>query len=64
MSQSNQTKNNARISDVSTFIKAGINPKTGVPLKMGSRDDGGRKNDIRIARRIMDEQDAIRRFNW
>lgn len=64
MSQSNQTKNNARISDVSTFIKAGINPKTGLPLKMGSLDDCGRKNDIRIALRIMDEQDAIRRFNW
>ena len=64
MSQSNQTKNNARISDISTFIKAGINPKTGLPIKMGSLDDCGRKNDIRIALRIMDEQDAIRRFNW
>ena len=29
-------KNNAAIWDISTLIAAGINPKTGLPIKMGA----------------------------
>lgn len=58
--------NNAKIIDVNTIIAAGINPKTGLPIRMG---DGGTvkpelKEDIRRALRIVDEQDAINRYAW
>ena len=55
--------NNARITDVNTIIAAGINPKTGLPFKMGGTDNP-KKQDIKAALRIMDEQDAINRYTW
>ena len=55
--------NNARITDVNTIIAAGINPKTGLPYKMGGTDNPN-KQDIKAALRIMDEQDAINRYTW
>ena len=54
--------NNARLIDVNTIIQAGINPKTGLPLKMGSEDKCNLKNDIRRTLRILDEQNAINRY--
>lgn len=57
-------KNNAAIWDVSTLLQAGINPKTGLPLKV---DDGcgcNYKADLRKVLRVIDEQDAINRYTW
>lgn len=64
MATINGTKvNNSRLPDLSTFIQAGINPKTGLPLRMG--DCGAElKANIKKLLRIMDEQDAINRFVW
>ena len=54
-------KNNAAIWDISTLIAAGINPKTGLPIKMGAVGCG-KKPDIHKVLRIIDEQDAINRY--
>ena len=56
-------KNNARLYDPTALIQAGINPKTGLPYKMGAMT-GSRKGDIRKVLRILDEQTAINRFTW
>lgn len=45
------------------LIQAGINPKTGLPLKMGGTPCS-LKEDVRKILRIIDEQDAINRFKW
>lgn len=56
-------KNNARLPDISTLIAAGIDPKTGLPLRMA---DVGcvLKPNIKKLMRIMDEQNAINRYSW
>lgn len=56
--------NNAAIWDIKTLIAAGINPVTGLPLRMGGVDDGARKENIKKALRIIDEQDAVNRYRW
>lgn len=56
-------KNNARMVDPSLYIQAGIDPKTGLPIKA----DGSTcnlKNDIKKNLRVMDEQNAINCFTW
>lgn len=55
--------NNAKIIDVNTIMAAGINPKTGLPYKMGGTANPN-KQDIKAALRIMDEQNAINRYTW
>lgn len=56
-------KNNARLEDPSVLIQAGIDPKTGLPIRMG--DSPCRlKSDIKRQLRIVDEQNAINRFTW
>lgn len=57
-------KNNARLYDPSLLIQAGINPKTGLPIKLGDGDGCERKENIRINLRILDEQDAVNRYTW
>lgn len=52
-----------RIPDIHTLIQAGIDPKTGLPVRMnGLRCTT--KEDIKKALRIIDEQDACNRFVW
>lgn len=57
------SKNNARITDVSTLIQAGIDPKTGLPIKAGITDNVCKTN-LRKQLRIMDEQQAVNRYQW
>lgn len=58
-------KNNASMYDVNTLVQAGIDPKTGLPIRIAS---GGSaictKGDIKKNLRIMDEQNAINRYTW
>lgn len=49
--------------DIQSLIAAGINPKTGLPIKMGSCDCL-LKDNIKRVLRIIDEQDCINRFQW
>lgn len=51
----NQSKNNARITDPSLLLQAGIDPKTGLPVRMGSGAAVCVKGDIKKNLRIMDE---------
>lgn len=55
-------KNNARMVDVNAFVQAGIDPKTGLPIKLG--DSCALKGDIKKCLRIMDEQNAVNCFTW
>ena len=49
--------------DIKTFYQAGINPKTGLPLKFGS-SKFTLKEDIKKFLRLVDEQDAVNRYVW
>lgn len=55
--------NNSSLPDLSRYIQAGINPKTGLPVRFGDCGEG-LKDNIKKLLRIMDEQDAINRFVW
>lgn len=62
---STQIKNNAKLFDPNLLIQAGINPKTGLPYKMGSCDnETWLKDAYTKCFRIKDEQDAINTFVW
>lgn len=49
--------------NIEELISAGINPKTGLPAKLGGTPDT-LKQDIRKILRVVDEQDAINRYQW
>ena len=57
-------KNNAAIYDVETLIQAGLDPKTGLPIKMSSQSKDALKPNIKKVLRIIDEQTAINRYKW
>ena len=54
-----------RLPDVNTIIQAGINPKTGLPLKMGEQmpESPMRMNMDNLISTV-DRQDAINRYVW
>lgn len=56
--------NNARLPDLSLFISAGIDPKTGLPIKATIGDPKGFKSENKKLLRIMDEQQAVNSFEW
>ena len=58
----NNGKNNAFLPNLKPLIDAGINPKSGLPMKM--KTDISLKEDIKKALRVMDEQDAVNRGKW
>ena len=55
--------NNANLPDISTLIQAGINPKTGLPMKFGN-PKCMLKEDLKKFLRLIDEQDAVNRYVW
>lgn len=57
-------KNNAAIYDLQTLIQAGIDPKTGLPLKAAQGLQSKLKEGIKALFRIIDEQDAVTRYTW
>ena len=59
-----QKPNNARITDVSTLIQAGIDPKTKLPIKLGAGDDCQLKQQIKAEIIKNDRQVAINRYVW
>lgn len=56
-------KNNATIQNVEALIQAGIDPKTGLPIKVSAVNDGFKQHNKKLLR-IMDEQDAVNTFTW
>lgn len=57
-------KNNAAIYDLQTLIQAGIDPKTGLPVKAVNGLPSKLKDGIKALFRIIDEQDAVTRYTW
>ena len=55
--------NNARIPNLDLLIQAGINPKTGLPMKFGN-SRCSTKEDIKKCIRKNDEQIAVNRYTW
>lgn len=54
--------NNACLPDLQTFIQAGIDPKTRLPIRMSCGHEGFYKEAIKKNLRIIDEQDAVNRY--
>ena len=52
-----------KLPDLNSLIQAGINPKTGLPIKMGDTACALKEN-LRKNFRILDEQNAINRYTW
>ena len=46
------------------LYQAGIDPRTGLPLKMVSGSKSALKSDVRKFLRLIDEQDAVNRYVW
>lgn len=56
--------NNAKLPDFTTFYQAGIDPKTGLPLKFTQGQKCMLKEDLKKFLRLIDEQDAVNRYVW
>lgn len=54
--------NNSCLPNLDWLIQAGIDPKTGLPIKLS--DSSNIKSEFKIALRVQDEQDAIGAFEW
>ena len=57
-------KNNAVLINekvVDAYLQAGINPKTGLPTRSAANCRSP-KDDIKLQLRLIDEQDAVNRF--
>ena len=54
----------AKLPDLETLWQAGINPKTGLPLKFGAGSKAVLKEDLKKFLRLIDEQDAVNRYIW
>lgn len=52
----------ANLPQIETLLAAGINPKTGLPVKMAGPSK--LKADIKTQLRILDEQNAVNRYKW
>lgn len=57
-------KNNAKLPDLSILYQAGIDPKTGLPLKLTSGDKSFLKEDMARIVGLIDRQNAFNRFTW
>ena len=53
----------AKLPDLTTLYQAGIDPKTGLPLKFGGQKCM-LKEDLKKFLRLVDEQDAVNRYVW
>ena len=49
--------------DIQTLFQAGIDPKTGLPVKFGN-NKCMLKEDLKKFLRLVDEQDAVNRYTW
>ena len=57
-----RVESKAKMFDLDLLIQAGINPKTGLPMKFGS--NVATKEAVKKILRIIDEQDACNRYVW
>ena len=52
----------ARLPEIQTLWQAGIDPKTGLPVKFVAGNKCVLKEDIKKFLRLVDEQDAVNRY--
>lgn len=52
-----------KLPDIASLLQAGIDPKTGLPIRL-SLGDSKLKKDLKKIERIKDEQMAIHRYKW
>ena len=57
-------KGTPAIYDVQSMVQSGIDPKTGLPLKITEGSGSGLKAGIKHQLRILDEQTAVNRYTW
>lgn len=57
-----QDSKGPKLLDICRLKQAGINPKTGLPIRIN--DECQLKENIKRQLRVLDEQNAIRRFRW
>lgn len=57
-------KKGPRLPDIATILAAGIDPKTGLPYKMGVGSTKDLSPELLKTLRIIDEQDAVNRGRW
>ena len=57
-------KNNSCIPNWSPLAQLGIDPKTRLPKKLVDGDEGKLKEGMKALFRIIDEQDAVTRYQW
>ena len=54
-----------KLPDINALTQAGIDPRTGLPIKFrGMLDGTASKEEIKKCLRIIDEQDAVNRYVW
>lgn len=53
-----------KLPDIKTLFQAGIDPKTGLPVKFGMGAKCNLKEDLKKFLRLIDEQDAVNRYVW
>ena len=56
--------NNAKLLNLGPFLQAGINPKTGLPIKFSENDNNWLETAMNINMRIIDEQNAVNKYHW
>lgn len=54
----------AKLPQLDLYWQAGIDPKTGLPLKFSTGNKKTLKEDIKKFLRLVDEQDAVNRYTW
>lgn len=54
----------ANLPDIASLMQAGIDPKTGLPIKVAQGEKCMLKENLRRAFRILDEQNAVNRYVW
>lgn len=54
----------AQLPDIKTLVQAGIDPKTGLPIKLGGGCKALLKENVKKFLRLVDEQDAVNRYVW
>lgn len=57
------SKNNAKLHDIAAFAAAGIDPKTGLPIKLFGKKDS-LEPDLKKLLRIKDETEFCNRLQW
>ena len=54
----------ATLPDIKTLFQAGIDPKTGLPIRFGGGCKAQLKENVKKFLRLVDEQDAVNRYVW